>query len=68
MNAELGNYAPDKAIAFKKDAVKHVYLVAETKDCMSSLYLPEIEKGKIAYAEKLFEQVAGFGDILSQGN
>ena len=38
--------------------MKQVYLVAETKDSMSSLDLREIERGKIACAEKLFDQLS----------
>lgn len=54
----LGNYSPDWAIAFQEGTVKHVYFVAETKGSMSDLELREIEKGKIACAEKLFEQMS----------
>ena len=57
----VGNYSPDWAIAFKEGTVKHVYFVAETKGSMSSLDLREIEKGKIACADKLFEQLSGSG-------
>ena len=54
----VGNYSPDWAIAFQEGAVKHVYFVAETKGSMSSLDLREIERGKIACAEKLFDQLS----------
>lgn len=54
----VGNYSPDWAIAFQEGSVKHVYFVAETKGSMSSLDLREIEKGKIACAEKLFNQLS----------
>ncbi len=54
----VGNYSPDWAIAFQEGEVKHVYFVAETKGSMSSMDLREIEKGKIACAEKLFEQMS----------
>ena len=57
----VGNYSPDWAIAFKEGTVKHVYFVAETKGSMSSLDLREIEKGKIACADKLFEQLSSSG-------
>ena len=52
-----GNYSPDWAIAFKDGAVKHVYFVAETKGSMSTLDLRGIEDGKIACADRLFEQL-----------
>ena len=54
----VGNYSPDWAIAFQEGEVKHIYFVAETKGSMSSMDLREIEKGKIAYAEKLFAQIS----------
>ena len=54
----VGNYSPDWAIAFEEGKVKHVYFVAETKGSMSSLDLRGIESGKIACAEKLFEQLS----------
>lgn len=54
----VGNYTPDWAIAFEQGKVKHVYFVAETKGSMSSMELREIEKNKIACAEKLFEQLS----------
>ena len=57
----VGNYSPDWAIAFKEGTVKHIYFVAETKGSMSSLDLRGIEKGKIACADKLFEQLSGSG-------
>ena len=54
----VGNYSPDWAIAFQEGEVKHIYFVAETKGSMSSMDLREIEKGKIACAEKLFTQIS----------
>lgn len=57
----VGNYSPDWAIAFEKDKVKHIYFIAETKGSMSSMELREIEKNKIACAEKLFEQLSNSG-------
>ena len=54
----MGNYSPDWAIAFEKEKVKHIYFIAETKGSMSSMELREIEKNKIACAEKLFEKLS----------
>ena len=54
----VGNYSPDWAVAFQEGEVKHIYFVAETKGSMSSMDLREIEKGKIACAEKLFFQIS----------
>ena len=54
----VGNYAPDWAIAMKKDGVKHIYFIAETKGSMSSMDLNAIEKAKIACAEKLFNSIS----------
>lgn len=45
----------------KDGAVKHVYFVAETKGSMSTLDLRGIEDGKIACADRLFEQLSGSG-------
>jgi type III restriction enzyme len=53
----VGDYNPDWAIAFKKDAVKHIYFVAETKGSMSSMELREIEKRKIDCARKFFAKI-----------
>lgn len=57
----VGNYSPDWAIAFREGTVKHIYFIAETKGSMSSLDIREIERGKIACADKLFEQLSGSG-------
>lgn len=54
----VGNYSPDWAIAFQEGKVKHIYFVAETKGSMSSMELREIEKNKIACAEKLFATIS----------
>lgn len=54
----VGNYSPDWAIAFKKDSVKHIFFIAETKGTMDSLELREIEKSKIRCAKKLFNEIS----------
>ena len=54
----VGNYAPDWAIAMKKDEVKHIFFIAETKGSMSSMELSAIEKAKINCAEKLFNSIS----------
>jgi type III restriction enzyme len=53
----VGNYSPDWAIAFCKDAVKHIFFIAETKGTMDSLNLRPIERAKITCAEKLFGEM-----------
>lgn len=53
----VGNYSPDWAIAFKKDKMKHVYFVAETKGSMSSMDLRKIEDAKIECARKFFTKI-----------
>ena len=58
----VGNYAPDWAIAFKRDKVKHVFFVAETKGSMNTLELRPIEQAKIACARKLFNEI-GDADV-----
>ena len=59
----VGNYTPDWAIAFEKGKVKHIYFIAETKGSMSSMELRQIEKEKIACAERLFKQLST-SDVL----
>lgn len=54
----VGNYSPDWAIAFKKDSVKHIFFIAETKGTMESLELRPIEKTKIRCARKLFNEIS----------
>jgi type III restriction enzyme len=54
----VGNYSPDWAIAFKKESVKHVYFVAETKGSMESMQLRKIEEAKIECAKKLFNEMS----------
>ena len=54
----VGNYAPDWAIAMKKDGVKHIFFIAETKGSMSSMELNTIERAKISCAEKLFNSIS----------
>ena len=54
----VGNYASDRAIAIKKNEVKHIFFVAETKGSMSSMDLSAIERTKIDCAEKLFNSIS----------
>ena len=71
----VGNYAPDWAIAFEKDKMKHVFFVAETKGSMNSMDLRPVEKAKIECAKKLFNEastgnvhyahVASYQDLLN---
>lgn len=71
----VGNYAPDWAIAFEKDKVKHVFFVAETKGSMDSMMLRPVEKAKIECAKKLFNEasnsnvryahIASYQDLLN---
>lgn len=57
----VGNYAPDWAIAFDKDKVKHVFFIAETKGTMNDMQLDRIEANKIECAKKLFNIVSTSG-------
>lgn len=54
----VGNYAPDWAIAMKKNDVKHIFFIAETKGSMSLMDLSAIEKAKINCAKKLFNSIS----------
>ena len=58
ISTPVGNYAPDWAIAMKKNDVKHIFFVAETKGSMSSMDLSAIERAKIDCAEKLFNSIS----------
>ena len=53
----MGNYAPDWAIVFHKEKVKHIFFVAETKGTLDSEELRGIEDGKISCAKKLFSSI-----------
>ena len=54
----VGNYSPDWAITFKKDKVKHIFFIAETKGTMDDLeiHTRPIEKAKIDCAKLLFNK------------
>jgi len=52
----VGNYSPDWAIAFKKDKVKHIFFIAETKGTMDALETRPIEKAKVDCAKLLFNK------------
>lgn len=54
----VGNYSPDWAISFKKDRVKHMFFIAETKGSMNSMELRAIEETKITCAKKLFNDLS----------
>ena len=54
----VGNYAPDWAIAMKRNDVKHIFFIAETKGSMSTMDLSAIERAKIECAEKLFNSIS----------
>ena len=74
----VGNYAPDWAIAMKRNEVKHIFFVAETKGSMNSMELNAIERAKIECAEKLFNEmstsnvkyhkVATYQDLIEEMN
>ena len=57
----VGKYSPDWAISFKKDKVKHIFFIAETKGTMDSLELRPIEAAKIFCAKKLFNEISTAG-------
>jgi type III restriction enzyme len=54
----VGDYAPDWAIAFDRAQVRHVFFIAETKGSMNEMELRGVEKGKIACATKLFDELS----------
>lgn len=63
----VGNYSPDWAITFKKDTVKHIFFIAETKGSMQSTKfgqmtrVDKIEEAKITCAKKLFNEISTAG-------
>ncbi|GHU94948.1 hypothetical protein AGMMS49974_05390 [Deltaproteobacteria bacterium] len=57
----MGHYSPDWGIAFKRDTVKHIFFIAETKGTMDSLELRPIEKAKIDCTKKLFNEISTTG-------
>ena len=56
----VGNYSPDWAICFKRDAknIKHIYFIAETKGSVEGNDLRPVEQAKISCAKKLFSQIS----------
>lgn len=74
----VGNYAPDWAIAMKKDDVRHIFFIAETKGSLSSMDFTRIEQTKIDCAKKLFNslstakvryhQVTAYQDLIDAMN
>jgi type III restriction enzyme len=54
----IGDYAPDWAIAFDRQQVRHVFFIAETKGSMSEMDLRPVEKAKIDCAKKLFNELS----------
>lgn len=53
----VGNYSPDRVIAFDENTVKYIYFVAETKG--SEEHRDPIEIAKNTCAEKLFAKLSG---------
>jgi type III restriction enzyme len=53
----VGDYNPDWAIAFKKEGIKHLYFVAETKSDQPSMKMRELEQTKIKCAQKFFDEI-----------
>lgn len=54
----VGNYAPDWAIAFDKNAVKHIFFVVETKGTTDENERRGVENAKIKCAKKLFNEMS----------
>jgi len=57
----VGKYSPDWAISFKKDSVKHIFFIAETKGTMETVQYRPIESTKIICAKKLFNEISTDG-------
>ncbi len=54
----VGNYAPDWAIVFEEDTVKHIFFVAETKGSLDGMELRGVEKAKTECAKRLFNSIS----------
>jgi type III restriction enzyme len=54
----VGDYAPDWAIAFDREKVRHIFFIAETKGSMDEMELRAVEKGKIECAKRLFNELS----------
>jgi type III restriction enzyme len=54
----VGDYAPDWAIAFDREKVRHIFFIAETKGSLRDMDLRGVEKGKIDCATKLFDELS----------
>jgi len=63
INTPMGHYNPDWAVVFKEDSgVKHIYFIAETKGSVIEADLRDVEKAKIACAQKHFQSI-GASDV-----
>lgn len=63
INTPMGHYNPDWAVVFKEDSgVKHIYFIAETKGSIIEAELRDVEKAKIACAQKHFQSI-GASDV-----
>lgn len=63
INTPMGHYNPDWAVVFKEDSgVKHIYFIAETKGSDIEADLRDVEKAKIACAQKHFQSI-GASDV-----
>jgi type III restriction enzyme len=54
----VGDYAPDWAIAFDREKVRHIFFIAETKGSLNEMELRGVEKGKIECAKRLFNEMS----------
>ena len=67
----VGKYNPDWAIVFRKDDVKNIYFIAETKGSRDSIQLRDIEKSKIHCAREHFKSISNDSiryDVVSSYN
>ena len=54
----VGYYAPDWAIVFEEDTVRHVFFVAETKGSLDKMELRGVELAKTECAKRLFNSIS----------
>ncbi len=54
----FGDYNPDWAVVFKKEEIRHIYFIAETKGNVGIASLTPVEEAKVDCAKKHFEALA----------
>ena len=69
-SSPVSNYVTDWSIAMKRDGVKHIFFIVETKGSMSSMQLSKIENAKISMstANVRYHKVTSYNDLIDAMN